>query len=162
MTEHHDADGPCELPECGNCQRKDVCHIDDYRVNIVTYVGEYVVSTIVAPELKDKLVQALQMMGITQIPTFVILVGYVGEGSIEDSKTTVPDDQFIRWLDRHSNIASLKENHDMVVDMVRNGVLDLTEPVPMEVLEEQSRSYFKDAMEALKGRGDGTTFGLDF
>lgn len=163
MTENHDVDGPCNLPGCGNCTRQDICNIDDYHVSIITYVDDYVVTTIVAPELKDRLIQTLQMMGITQIPTFATIVGYVGKGSIEDSKADVPDDQFIRWMDRHSDVEGVKDAHDMVVDMTRSGVLDLSEPVPMAELEEQSRGYFKDALETLQERRGGIEgLGFDF
>lgn len=148
----------CGRDDCGSCTRKDVSHITDTDVKIVTYVGDYVVTTIVSPELQDPIARMLQLTGLLKVPAFTVVVGYVGQGSIKESQDTVPDDEYMRFVERHSNLEGVQESHDMVVEQVRSGILDLSQPVTAEQMAKESSGYFQDALDAMKSDdpfGDG-------
>lgn len=111
--------------QCPIHYRNDAARITDNDVFIVTYVGDYAVTTVVAPELRDPIVAMAFAVGIVSIPALITVVGYVGEGSIEQSKTDVPDDEYMRFFQRHE-VAGAKDAHDVVVSMVKDDLLDLS------------------------------------
>lgn len=147
MTEHIEA---CQHPECGVCTRQNSYVVNNEQVHIVSYIDEYAVTTVVSPELGDPQIAMLQMMGVTQIPLFTIIVGYVGkDGSIGSSQTEVPDDQYMRFVERHSNLNEVGTMHEMVCDQVRANLIDLTTPVDIEEMEAESKRYLQDALDRL-------------
>jgi len=144
---------PCSEPTCGVCVRRDMNLVTDYDIQIVTYVGDYVVMTGISPELQDPMIGMLQSMGIVQIPALTLVIGYVGEGSVGDSKDTVPDEEFVRYMARHSNVDDPKGPHDMLVEELKAGTLDVSTPIPREELEEASRQYYRDGLANLDNFG---------
>lgn len=151
MDENTNSTVDCGRDDCGACTRKDVSHITATDVKIVTYVGDYAVTTVVSPELRDPVALMCQQMGLMEVPLFTVIVGYVGKGSILESKDTVDDDEYMRFVERHSNLDGVKDSHDMVVEQVRNGLLDLSEGIAAGQMEEESKKYFQDALDKLSG-----------
>jgi hypothetical protein len=149
----NDTTKPCKDEQCGVCVRRDMNVVTDYEVQIVTYVGDYVVMTGLSPELQDPMIAMLQQIGIVSIPTLALVIGYVGEGSVGDSKVTVPDEEFVRYIARHSNVDDPKGPHDMLVEELKAGTLDVSTPIPREELEEASRKFYRDGLDNLDGFG---------
>src|SRR5258708_19573191 len=78
----------CYETNCGVCVRQDVSAWDDEYARLVTYVGDYVVLTAVAPQLYST-VGLLTLLSGGFIPEFLTIVGYVGSGSIPESHGAV-------------------------------------------------------------------------
>jgi hypothetical protein len=147
------SDNPCKDEQCGVCVRRDMNVVTDYEIQIVTYVGDYVVMTGVSPELADPMIGMLQSLGIVKIPALTLVIGYVGEDSVGDSKTTVPDEEFVRYIARHDNVDDPKGPHDMLVEELKAGTLDVSTPIPREELEEASREFYRDGLKNLDDFG---------
>lgn len=150
----------CGDVNCGFCDRNDVSVITDTTVRIVTYVGEYCVQTMEAPELMDPMIDVLQTFGVTKFPPYVTTVCYLGkELSLGSSVGVVPDSELVRFMERHNSKVLVKDAHDMVVSSVKDGTLDLSKPISMEELAESGTQYFEEALKRLGSDGlSGTAF----
>lgn len=115
----------CGREDCGICVREDVFTWGDGMCHIVTYIGDYVVITTGAPE-HDTIVGLLYS---DQIPEFITLVGYVGEGSVKESEKTVSSGDYPRWVIRHDDFENGPEMHDMVYEGVRDQLIDVSVPL---------------------------------
>lgn len=134
----------CNEPNCGTCVRRDVDEIND-TVNLVNYVGEYVIQTRMAPECDIAQVALMLAFGgpeLEDFPIYFTLVGHVGDesASIADSRILVDDGTFLRWYQRHNDDDAVRDAHQIVVEAVRAGSLDLSTPVTMEAFREESET----------------------
>lgn len=141
----------CTEPECPNCTRNDAHILTDERVDIVTYVGQYVVQTVMAPETANPLIAlAIAMAGpddkLYDYPIFITTVGFLGDehASISDSKFLVADDDFMRFYERHNNTEMLSETHRLVAEMVKEDYLDLSSPISHQQFNEESRELARE------------------
>lgn len=136
----------CTESQCGTCTRQDVAVLDD-RVHLVNYIGKYVVQTMMAPEVN------LPQVGLgillapegdkkKDFPIYFTLVGFLGEdtASVADSRLLVDEDDFMVWYQRHNDDSRIKDVHAMVVDGVKSGTLDLSNPITTDMLNEESRA----------------------
>lgn len=145
----------CDQSECGVCIRRDVA-VFDSRVHIVTYVGEYAVQTMMAPEMESPTVALALILGqgtvLDDFPVYVTVVGFVGDenASIEDSKLLVAQDEYLRWFQRHNDDQGVISAHEAVVQSVRDGLLDLSTPISMADMQEESRELIKSFREKLR------------
>ena len=136
----------CTESECGVCTRQDVDVLDD-RVHLVNYIGKYVVQTMMAPEVGMPQVGLAMLLAPEgdkrkEFPIYLTLVGLVGEesASIADSKILVAEDDFMVWYERHNDDQKVRDVHQMVVDGVKSGTLDLSSGIPAEEFDKSSRA----------------------
>ncbi len=126
----------CNEPNCGVCVRQDVSAWDDEYARLVTYVGDYVVLTAVAPEL-DSTVGLLTILSGGFIPEFLTIVGYVGSGSIAESNGSVTECEFTRFALRHDDFDKGVDVHDMIVEGVENRLIEVERILSEEEMNAQ-------------------------
>lgn len=133
----------CGDVNCSAHNRVDTEHITDVDIRIVTYIGKYAVTTTTAPELQDPMINAARQLGLTNFPRLVTVVCLVGSDTetLNGSALTVDDDEFMRFVQRHDNVADPKTPHDMVVSEVKAGTLDLSEGITGKSMAEDAKQY---------------------
>lgn len=136
----------CTEAECGTCTRQDVAVLDS-RVHLVNYVGEYVVQTMMAPEIEIPMVGLGILLAPEgdkkkDFPIYFTLVGFLGNesASIADSKLLVKEDDFMVWYQRHNDDDKIMDVHEMVVDGVKSGTLNLSTPITTAQFNESSHA----------------------
>src|SRR5258708_29609589 len=103
----------CYETNCGVCVRQDVSAWDDEYARLVTYVGDYVVLTAVAPQL-DSTVGLFTNLSGGFLPEFLTIVGYVGSGSIAESHRAVTDLEFTRLAPPPDDFYKGGDVHDII------------------------------------------------
>lgn len=133
----------CGSSSCSAHNRVDSEHVTETDIRLVTYIGEYAVTTTTAPELADPMISMAQMMGLTTFPRLVTVVCYLGSDTetLNGSALTVGDDEFMRFVQRHDNVMDPKTPHDMLVEEVRAGTLDLSNCVSGSEMQEEAKQY---------------------
>lgn len=96
---------------------------------IVTYEGDYVIITDDNPDLYSPMI-AMKMMldpNAPMPPRYETAVIRVGEGALADLRELSYDDQekTVRFTQQHDEWSNFKAAHEMIVDGVKNGILDL-------------------------------------
>lgn len=136
-------DENCNDVNCSVHNRVDSEQITDVGIRIVTYIGKYAVTTTTAPELQDPMIRTAQMLGLATFPRLVTVVCLVGSDTetLNGSVLTVDDDEFMRFVQRHDNVADPKTPHDMVVSEVKAGTIDLSGGITGKSIAEEAKQY---------------------
>jgi hypothetical protein len=121
----------CDNKACPDHYRVNFREMDTERKDLILidYVGNYVVQTITAPELSNREWAIADALGVVDIPQYVTTVGYVGKYTLIESIEYVPANEFVRWLERHEKFKMAPGVHDMIVESVRGGLIDLDTPL---------------------------------
>lgn len=122
--------------ECAVHHRNDEEYLEDDVEfgRIITYVGDYCVITSDNPELDNPLTLirlALGLFAPDNVPdAYETSVLYVGEGALADLRSLDLDGQraSIRFVQRHNQWKNFKEAHNVVVNGVRDGLIDVSSP----------------------------------
>lgn len=124
-------DDSCSNDFCSVHYRVDQLEIDDYTEKLISYVGEYVVVTEVAPEIVTPGAMTAMMLGLINPENmYVTHVGWLGseDNSINDSLVDVDMDGYFRFWQRHDDVDKLKDVHLMVASSIKDGLIDLDTP----------------------------------
>lgn len=104
---------------------------------LINYVGEYVVITTDNPELENPILLLKMILGqITDDqlpPLYETIVLHVGaEGVLADLRDASKEARrsAIRFLEQHESWANFKSAHQGVLEGVKSGLIDLSQPVP--------------------------------
>lgn len=128
---------PCPLgEECPIHHRIDseVMNDDEESGRIVTYVGEFVVITSDNPDFEDPIMLLRILTNSISAekipPMYETCVMRVGEGAMADLRTLSSDEQWdsIRFVEKHDSWENFKSAHEMVVNGVKGGDIDVSKP----------------------------------
>jgi len=149
----------CERSDCANCQRVDLEVLDRNSTKLVTYIGEYVVITVGAPEFDDMRIRMLWKLGAASLPAYITLVGYLGSDkvSIAESIELVEEDDFYRFWIRHDSATAILDEHKGVVAAMNAGLVDLHRGRGEEFFNERdlnAERMQQEAIASLEGRMD--------
>lgn len=133
-----DANGnDCPLGEdCAVHHRNDEEVIDEDTKfgRIMTYAGDYLIATSDNPELDDPFLIMKMLSGRVEQedipPMYETCVIWVGEGALADTRMLNFEDQVksIRFIQKHNEWSNFRAAHDLVVESVKSGLLDLSKP----------------------------------
>lgn len=136
----------CNLPSCYSCNRVDQTEINESTTSLVTYHGEYAVITTAGPELDSQPAAIAFAMGMcTMENVYITNVVYLGDenATLKQSYQLVEDDDFYRYWVRHDDVDNLKNAHDMVVDSLKDGLIDVSVGRGKEFFEERDANLLK-------------------
>jgi len=102
----------CNEPTCGMCSRVDSVYInEEWAVaQIITYLDDVAVVTDMNPE--------------TEVEDFEIVVLHVQDGTVSDYVQAGLGDGHL-WRQIHDEFWNVQSAHDMVVEAVKNGLIQL-------------------------------------
>lgn len=147
-------DNACNLPSCYSCNRVDQLELNDDTTSMVTYLGEYAVVTSGALELDSAPAALAFAMGYCTLENaYITTVVYLGDekASLKQSYYLVEDDnEFYRYWTRHDDLDNLKEAHQMVVEGVKSGLIDVSVGRGDEMLKERDASLLRMKAETAK------------
>jgi len=129
----------CNEELCGVCQRQcgRVFDLDNDLLSLVDYYGDYAVATTLAPEVTDMSTFIYLTMNDVIVPEFITTIGYVEEGSLRESRLTVSNDDFLRFVERHDDEDKIWDVHNMILDGLMGGVIHVSEPLTKKDLRAQ-------------------------
>lgn len=128
-----------------DCPQGDACaihHRNDEEIiddeiefgRIITYTGEYVVITSDNPELENPIFLLKMILGQVKeadLPElYETCVIHVGDGSLADLRALDKDAQrqSIRFVQKHKEWKNFKDAHNVVVNGVKEGLIDVSKP----------------------------------
>lgn len=120
----------CENEVCSAHERVDSATLSEGADNLITYVGEYVVQTGMSPELLNENAFVAWNLGLCHTDDYITQVLYVGHERAtlsEGLRAMEPDDIFRYWV-RHADWDNLQAVHDAIVEGVKDGSVDVSEP----------------------------------
>lgn len=127
----------CEDDQCSAHVRTDTHTLDRDSgfVFMVTYSDDYVVCTIVAPELVDPIMAIARAVHAVVLPAYVTCIWHVGEGVLAsiggwDGKGKSD----LRFIERHDNFSRAENAHEMVLAGLTSRLIDVSSPVSPEEL----------------------------
>lgn len=134
-----DANGdPCpQGDKCAVHHRIDESIIDNDTEfgRLITYTGDYVVITTDNPELESPVTLLKLVLGQltpdTLPPIYETTVVYVGaEGALADIRKLSAEErrQAIRFIQKHDDWSNFQDAHNVVLNGVKEGLLDLSGP----------------------------------
>ena len=116
----------CTEDTCAVHNRVDNAVFDDGMVwYIITYIGEYAVVTRENPVLADPLTAIAATLAGHSVDLLVTAVQHVKDGAVGDA-----EDFDLRWILFHDSDELAQATHDVVVDRVKAGDIDLTTTLP--------------------------------
>lgn len=125
----------CTEATCAVHNRVDGSSINDGMVYfIINYVGEYAVVTRENPILGDPMMAIAAALAGHNVDLLVTGVQHVGEGASADG------DLDLRWLLFHNSDELAQATHDLIVDRVKAGELDLSTKVSTDAFFEGKSS----------------------
>lgn len=113
---------------------EEIIHDDIEFGRIITYVGENAIITSDNPELTDPIIQIKAAFGLLSPEdapqAYETCVINVGEGALADVRALDKDAavRSIRFVQQHDDWSNFKNAHLTVVEGVRNGLIDVSEP----------------------------------
>lgn len=142
----------CSNDFCSIHYRVDQLEINDDTETLISYIGEYVVVTGVAPEVATSGAMMSMMLGIISPENmYVTYVGWLGSetNSIQDSIEEVDTHDYFRFWQRHDDVDNLLEVHQMIVSSVKEELIDLGTPQGDQYQDECNKIAEELRMQAL-------------